>query len=509
MSDAPASWWAVLAAVLLAAGFLAWRGVTGGDSAPPPAPSDPPPAPPPPSGGTPPAEGEATPGGTPPPAGTPPGEAPPPDDRAPEVEVFNIDLSRWKLTLPVDTKKKGVADEVKQPELATWNKGGKWFRRLTSGALAFAAPVIGATTKGSENPRSELREMADATGKTGASWSSTDGKHELTIDQAFTRLPDGKPHIVGGQIHDAKNDVSVFRLEGNKLYVTRGNDDHFAVADADYKLGARFEARYVVEHGIVTAFYNGREVVSFPAAFDGAYFRGGAYVQANESNAKPATDANYGEVVIYGLTVAHAPSAPPATDDPGDPPTKPSDPPPAGPGPVVGERKMIIRHGEKDDNKDGKDDVAHHLSARGRQRADGLRVLFTTTPIRTGLSRPTALIASQGKSSSRRMSETLAPLAAALGLPMDTSIDAETAVSAMAKLIVNTPGDVLACEEHSILPKLGAAVAKLLGVPASAIPKKWPDDRFDVVWVFTRTATGWVFTQVPELVLPGDKATAI
>jgi hypothetical protein len=32
----------------------------------------------------------------------------------------------------------------------------------------------------------------------------------------------------------------------------------------------------------------------------------------------------------------------------------------------------------------------------------------------------------------------------------------------------------------------------------------WPDDRFDVVWVFTATDTGWRFDQVPELLLPGD-----
>jgi hypothetical protein len=37
----------------------------------------------------------------------------------------------------------------------------------------------------------------------------------------------------------------------------------------------------------------------------------------------------------------------------------------------------------------------------------------------------------------------------------------------------------------------------------------WPDDRFDLVWTFTKTADGWQFAQVPELVLPGDQDTVI
>ena len=40
-------------------------------------------------------------------------------------------------------------------------------------------------------------------------------------------------------------------------------------------------------------------------------------------------------------------------------------------------------------------------------------------------------------------------------------------------------------------------------------PSEWPDDRFDLVWTFTRTADGWRFGQVPELVLPGDQDTVI
>jgi hypothetical protein len=36
-----------------------------------------------------------------------------------------------------------------------------------------------------------------------------------------------------------------------------------------------------------------------------------------------------------------------------------------------------------------------------------------------------------------------------------------------------------------------------------------PDDRFDVVWLFDRTDTGWSFSQLPQLLLSGDSANPI
>ena len=40
-------------------------------------------------------------------------------------------------------------------------------------------------------------------------------------------------------------------------------------------------------------------------------------------------------------------------------------------------------------------------------------------------------------------------------------------------------------------------------------PQEWPDDRFDVVWTFTRDGTGWRFAQVPQLLLAGDRPDPI
>jgi hypothetical protein len=40
-------------------------------------------------------------------------------------------------------------------------------------------------------------------------------------------------------------------------------------------------------------------------------------------------------------------------------------------------------------------------------------------------------------------------------------------------------------------------------------PAAWPDNRYDVVWTFTKVADGWKFAQVPELVMPGNEDSTI
>lgn len=59
--------------------------------------------------------------------------------------------------------------------------------------------------------------------------------------------------------------------------------------------------------------------------------------------------------------------------------------------------------------------------------------------------------------------------------------------------------------QHEQIPAIADAFPPLIPTP----PTRWPDDRFDVVWVFTRIAGRWHFAQQPELVLPQDTATVI
>jgi hypothetical protein len=211
-----------------------------------------------------------------------------------------LDLANWKETLP--TGSEGKPTEVSQPKLKTFS-ADPWFTTAAGcTGVQFRAAVNGVTTSGSSYPRSELREMA---GGDQASWSTTEGTSTLTVDTSVTHLPADKPQVVVAQIHDSEDDVTVFRLEGSKLYVTKGNETHYKLADGNYQLGTRFTVRFVAAGGRISAFYNGTKVADFAEESSGDYFKAGVYTQANCDKSSPCSTENYGETVVYGLTVAH------------------------------------------------------------------------------------------------------------------------------------------------------------------------------------------------------------
>lgn len=228
-----------------------------------------------------------------------------PDEGAPDITTARLDLSGWKLTLP--TGAKGKPTEVTHPRPDA-SADDHWFGETAAHAVAFRAPVDGVTTSGSHYPRSELREMS-ADGTSSASWSSTSGTHTMRVVEAFTHLPAGKSELVGAQIHDATHDITVFRLEGHALYITSGDNPHFKLVTGAYQLGTPFEAKYIVSDGQIRAYFNDALQATIPAhSLTGAYFKAGAYTQANCTNSAPCSDDNYGETVIYQLQVSHTSS---------------------------------------------------------------------------------------------------------------------------------------------------------------------------------------------------------
>ena len=218
-----------------------------------------------------------------------------------------LDLTNWKETLPIDDEDQSGTQplEIKQPDLATYALSPWYKLTSTCDGVQFRAPVNGTTTSGSSYPRSELREMTD-NGTENASWSSTSGTHTMVITEAIKNLPQDKPQVVAGQIHDADDDVTVFRLEGSSLYVTDGDTTHHKLVTSDYVLGTKFEAKFVVSGGKVKAYYNGVLQTTLSKNFSGAYFKAGAYTQANCSNSSPCDSGNFGQVMIYDIAVTHS-----------------------------------------------------------------------------------------------------------------------------------------------------------------------------------------------------------
>jgi hypothetical protein len=213
----------------------------------------------------------------------------------PPAQVF--DLGAWKLTLPVDTDLPGRPDEIVQPQLATFFDPEHFFTK--DRAIVFRAPCGGVPTRGSTYPRCELREMA-AGGKAEIAWSTADDVlHTLTLKASITHIPARKPHVVCAQIHDAKSDLLMIRLEGEKLFIERGEGGD-VMLDRHYQLGTPFDVKIEAGQGRVKTWFNGEEKMDWPIQRSGCYFKAGCYTQSNPDRGDDP--AAYGEVIIYELT---------------------------------------------------------------------------------------------------------------------------------------------------------------------------------------------------------------
>ena len=209
---------------------------------------------------------------------------------------------------------------------------------------------------------------------------------------------------------------------------------------------------------------------------------------------------------------------------------------PAGEGTAPPEVIYIIRHGEKPvDSAPGKHgspgkhlpapafgvDVRgsqneHGLVPRGWQRSGALTVLLDPlrVPTQAGLHTPANLLSpSYGdpvKTAGHRTYQTIQGLADRLGLMIRTPFEVGHESRLAASVLSDYSGVVLICWEHGHIPALAAA---LPAAPGAAIPGTWPDDRFDMIWAFTRLPgpppARYAFTQVPQRLLPGDAETII
>jgi hypothetical protein len=183
------------------------------------------------------------------------------------------------------------------------------------------------------------------------------------------------------------------------------------------------------------------------------------------------------------------------------------------PGGSTGTLVMVIRHAEKPQGAHrgvdvhGKEDDSS-LTEIGWERANRLADLFDPNPgpPRPGLATPKEIYAAGANDEGEglRPRETVMPLVARLGVAANTSYGAGDEKE-LVERVISQPGPALISWQHGGIPDIGKAFPAVAPKP----PTDWPDDRFDVVWTFTRTPQGWRFAQIPELVLPGDQDTAI
>jgi len=216
-----------------------------------------------------------------------------------------LDLSAWRLTLPELTEPGGKLREVPAAELRTFVHPSFFFVGPDQKAVVFRAPCGGHTTKNSDYPRSELREMT-ADGKKRAAWSTKDkARHEMNMRVAITRTPKKKRHVVCAQIHEPDDDLLMIRLERRHLFIERNKLPEVTLT-RDYALGDVFDLRIVAGRGRVRVWYESEQKLDWKVAQDGCYFKAGCYTQSNPKKGDAAEDV--GEVEIHSLTVEHRPA---------------------------------------------------------------------------------------------------------------------------------------------------------------------------------------------------------
>jgi hypothetical protein len=175
---------------------------------------------------------------------------------------------------------------------------------------------------------------------------------------------------------------------------------------------------------------------------------------------------------------------------------------------------MVIRHAEKptDDGTiagvslDGTQNE-EELIVKGWQRSGALVRFFKPVDGRFAcgeLETPNVIFASAvaRKSKSLRPQHTVLSLADFLGLPLDLNHTKGDEDALVADALARN-GVVLIAWEHEAIPGIAN---RILG-DTTTCPQKWPDDQFDLVWVFDRRTgeQGWNFNQVPQMLLPGDR----
>jgi len=213
-----------------------------------------------------------------------------------------LNLTNWKLTLPIAANGSSKAQEIVQPRLASYAMPPYFAVDSTGGGVMFRANAGGATTSGSGYPRSELREMTSGGAKP-ASWSTTSGTSTMTVRAAIMHLTTAKPQVTVAQIHDDSDDVLVIRLDGPHHLYAEHNGTNYGDLDNNYLLGSPFTAQLTASGGHIRISYNGVSKVDYPVSSSNDYFKAGCYTQSNTS--KGDAPGAYAEVVIYRLDVTH------------------------------------------------------------------------------------------------------------------------------------------------------------------------------------------------------------
>jgi hypothetical protein len=178
---------------------------------------------------------------------------------------------------------------------------------------------------------------------------------------------------------------------------------------------------------------------------------------------------------------------------------------------------MLIRHSERPSadktfrgvNLAGRKDK-ETLTVRGWQRAGALARYFAPRDghfTDKALARPAVLFACKAgpRAPSLRPQHTLLPLSELLTNAELNCDFYEGEEEALARKVLAGPGPALIAWKHLTMH----VIANLILGDTSTAPQYWPFERYDLVWVFDRAGGAYKFTQVPQLLLAGDRPDVV
>lgn len=175
---------------------------------------------------------------------------------------------------------------------------------------------------------------------------------------------------------------------------------------------------------------------------------------------------------------------------------------------------FLIRHAEKPVPELGIGGVDYlgvpdkrSLSVRGWQRAGSLVRFFAPLhgqAVAGLIERPDTLYAASPSTKSQRPVQTLLDVSQHLKLPVRQEFDSGADERRLLDAMKSAATVALVSWRQDSMASLG----RLLMDDDAPVPE-WDKSRFDVVWVFSRERRGWHFSQLPQLLLPGDRPETI
>jgi hypothetical protein len=179
---------------------------------------------------------------------------------------------------------------------------------------------------------------------------------------------------------------------------------------------------------------------------------------------------------------------------------------------------MLLRHAEKPAKDNAPFGVTRKglrskeaLTVRGWQRAGALATLLAPAHGQhqhPSLATPQFVYASKPllRKGSRRSLQTVTPLGEKLSIKINSEFQ-RAEFERMIEDVYSRNGVVLICWQREYIPN----IASLILGKKSAAPSDWPEDRYDMIWVFDldRSSSRYSFEQVPQELLAGDLITPI